>query len=544
MEIDGDQSVESWEPDLVASHVAYFFIPLPDALTLPSPYMFRAIEQVPHDRMQKDGLPPMCVGASLCFHQIEVPAPGREEMLALFELAAQSLPDSSRPSNPTGSPGKLDAPSITMTVVEMAVAVDLPEGVDDAPEESGATEDGVIDDPISDAFDRGLEYVREFQRAHYIAKHIPVRLVTRESLPFAIPFAVRELRDKDGQPLPFEAPMSMYLLNANIPGVSVEWSEGDAHLLNTAIAHQAAGSAFSSYADLVREANVAFSRDGSYRSTVLFSATACEVLFDELLSHLMWEEVHRPESAAEIFDSLESISKRVKTQYHERLGGVWSLDAEGPVNRWWTDVATLRNRVVHGGYGPTLNEARAAIDATQSLVEFMGDRVASKLKKYPRTAMILSGQIGLERRGKWSRRMRDLVESKTEVPWRETFARWRSAMQRARVDGRLGGAPSAVDSPVLLVVRTSGSDQWVVHDARSGAAAVVDSTSVLGIEPAQLNRIAKIRESYSKDGERRNVSAFIYGARVTSVPTDAWIPDYRLVPEASVMVDGNDLDPV
>ncbi len=51
---------------------------------------------------------------------------------------------------------------------------------------------------------------------------------------------------------------------------------------------------------------------------------------------------------------------------------------------------------------------------------------------YPRTALVLPGHSGLERRKKWSRRLNDLQNEPNAVQWTATFARRRDAMQRAR----------------------------------------------------------------------------------------------------------------
>jgi len=59
----------------------------------------------------------------------------------------------------------------------------------------------------------------------------------------------------------------------------------------------------------------------------------------------------------------------------------------------------LRNRVLHGGYVPDRNEARSALDAADVLSKFIGDRILDRSNMFPRSALIVFGLDGLERRG-------------------------------------------------------------------------------------------------------------------------------------------------
>lgn len=326
MEIDHDDYPE--EPTVITSHLAYFFLPLPDPLGVPDKYTFQALQDTPPDRIQEEELPPVCVGASLCFHRAELPTADAKERTVLFDLAATALPHTADESahsaqieDSVEEPGAPAPESRVTTVVEMAVAVGLSDVDESMPEEEL---DIQFRDELTEAFDQGLEYIRQFQRAYYLMRREPIRLVTRETLPFAVPFGVRRLYDDDGQPLPFEVPLSVYLLNMNVPMLdATAWGDRDSDTLNTAIDHQVENGPFASYLDLVRESHVALSRDGAYRSAVLFTATACEALFDDLLAHMIWEEGKRPEDAASLFDS--QLTPRVKSRYHGRLGGSWTL---------------------------------------------------------------------------------------------------------------------------------------------------------------------------------------------------------------------------
>jgi len=315
-----------------------------------------------------------------------------------------------------------EGPEADRTYAELAVACDV---------------DGDHERQVSDAFDTGLGLLRELQRAYYLVRRGPVRLATREAMPFAVPYGVRCLYDEQGQVRPFEVPLSMYVLNLNLRKdvLDGDLTAQELAQFGFALRQQSYRGFVADYLDLVRETQVALNLDGSYRAAVLYAATSCEVLLDNLLAHMLWEERVRPEDAAATFDAgREGIAGRVKRHYHPRLGGQWSVDRPGPVRDWFTQVAGLRNRVVHGGHEPTLAEAAAASTAATSLATYLGDLLSARTQDSPRTALALPGKAGLQRRGKWQPRLGHLEHTAGEVNWVATFASWQTAMQRARTD--------------------------------------------------------------------------------------------------------------
>lgn len=534
---DEAQTLDSTEPPIITSHLAYFFVPLPDHLGLPQSFISTVLEETPLARIQSEGLPGLSTGVSFRFMRVDQPLDATAEIRTLFEVAAESLPSGSRSAaDQDGDVEPPDRPRNSMTVVEMAVAVDLPIGM-------GSDQDD--EDPritaLTDAFDRGLHGVREFQRAYYTAKRRPIRLVTRESLPFAVPLGVRKVYDDDGKPLPFEVDMSMFWLNANFPAEPPPWREQDTQALSVALDHLSKDGVLSSYLEFKREAQVAMDREGDYRSAVMFTATACEVLFDDLLAHMLWEEGERPEDAATLFNGVLSV--RVKKAFHARLRGTWSLDQAGPIAEWFGKVARLRNRVVHGGYEPSLDESREAIEAAEALQDHLGDLVANQTASYPRTALTLPGKYGLKRRHKWTTTFEQLQQDPHEVPWRETFARWKLAMQRSRADSPVATTPSAEDAYLYWVIRSDGTEQRVVHDARAGMAAIATPDSVTGTSAQQQDSLRAIRGWNAAEGGAQDIAVKLDGAAVRPNATLDWVAEYRLVPLAGVMVHGHNLDP-
>lgn len=545
---DGATSPEPPEPPVIHSHIAYFLVPLPEPLGLPDKH--RVVCAAPtsgeqYRKQQAEGLdapPSHHLAASLMFHRVVSRSAIADDIHELFLLARTVLPDSGvaddRPSD-TQPDGWHDSGATSVTASPMSRAqrtfVEMAVPLDAADADSEAA--------VSDAFDIGLRYVREVQRAYFLTRRRPIRLVTRETMPFGIPFGVRQLYEEDGESAPFQVPLSLFLLNQNFQREVRDEDMDDSKLKDFphALWTQSRPGFLTDYLEFVREMHVALDVDGSHRAAVLFAATACEVLLDNLLSHMLWEEGERPEDAASVFDSW--LTSRVKKHYHPRLGGQWAVDSPGPIQHWSADVAGLRNRVVHGGYEPSLEEAHRAMDAARVLATHLGDLLSDRVGTYPRTALILPGAVGLRRRGKWTATLNDLMHDAQEVNWGETFARWRTGMQRARADSPIYVAPSSRAAWVYAVIRVGGAVQWVIHDAGAGMAAVVDRAHLQNAHPHQLETLNSLRAAQAKSDAPEDVSVSLTGVTAPEPDPDDWVPEYRLVPMAGVMFDGKDLDP-
>ncbi|MFD9082967.1 hypothetical protein [Streptomyces erythrochromogenes] len=185
------------------------------------------------------------------------------------------------------------------------------------------------------------------------------------------------------------------------------------------------------------EARRAFRRDGDYRNAVVQAAMYTEIVLTSTLSLMLWEEqLEAPsvEQAVAVFDfSRGGLASRVKTEYAPRLGGDWNRTLPGPVHDWTHAVAALRNRVVHRGYRPTYQETEDALAAADALLDFIKTRLAQRVARYPRTALLTLGEPGLRRLGGWARASAYL-EDPQQVPdlWFAEFTAWREA-----VDARL-----------------------------------------------------------------------------------------------------------
>ena len=261
----------------------------------------------------------------------------------------------------------------------------------------------------------------------------------------------------------------MFFPHTNLPAAETPWSPQDNTVFQVALRHRAVRSAFAESLDFLREAQVALDRDGSYGTAVLTTAIACETMLDDLLALMLWEEGKRPEEAAAVFES-PAVVARVKREYSARLGGgdAWSTEGRGAVARWHTGVAGLRNRVIHAGYEPTLVEAQQALELLSEMQAFLCDRVASRLKKYPRTASFIPGQDGLKRRSRWTRAWETFTHDDREGNWRDTFARWRLAVRQARLESPLAVIADPNRAAVFVVVHPGGQLVWIAHDSEAG----------------------------------------------------------------------------
>jgi hypothetical protein len=301
---------------------------------------------------------------------------------------------------------------------------------------------------------------------------------------------------------------------------------------------------FSAYVDVRREAHVALTRLGDYRLAALLCGVAAESLLDELLLHLTWEEARTPEQAAN--DWRAGLESRVRSEFAGRIGGSWDVTRGNPIGRWAQHLAALRHRVAHAAYTPSRDEAERSFMVLDELTSHLCDLLAapSTLRRYPRTAVTLAGTDGLQRRSAYTNRVRDLMGSSEEVPWIETYSRWREAWRRLRQD--ITGAPRVPDpatSYLLAVLRESGGKSWCLHDRQNHLAVELPPE----IAEASVSDVARVSlaqiEAIVRDGQPRDwpLSIAIDRAGPVSLPPDAtWVEEYHLVPMTQVMVDQTD----
>ncbi|MFC9267709.1 hypothetical protein ACFTXJ_08075 [Streptomyces zhihengii] len=290
-----------------------------------------------------------------------------------------------------------------------------------------------------DAVNRCVDEISRFLRTYKVALEALCSIPTYETLGPLIPFEVGDwvpLIAGDGSETDFRRP---------------EWSDGGSIMLSHYnLADYPAGSEISEsnegrieyfrqvleqgnplflWKERFVEARTAIFKEGRYGAAVTLSNTATEVFLDALLALLYWESAKKPDEVAEYFAE-GRLARRVKVRFSELLGGKWVLDGEGHVAEWFHNCYRLRHRVVHGGYSPTRLEAIEALDSAFSLSRYCSDRLAENRKKFPRSALIMLGEEGLQARQKWCQFMQDFSRdvAPREPDWRAGYVAWREEM--------------------------------------------------------------------------------------------------------------------
>jgi hypothetical protein len=385
-------------------------------------------------------------------------------------------------------------------------------------------------------FDMAIDRVRHLQMAYHAVENGPITLLTAELLPPLVPFAVRtsaQIATKEVVELRIYTSGRSY--NAVTRGEDLP-KETIAAIFS--VDRQINENPLSAYRELDREAFVALRRSGNTRVSVVMAAASAEVILDRTLLLLQWEEGKTPEAAAgEWRDALKT---RVERDFADRLGGSWDLTADKPVGRWARNVAQVRNRVIHGGYLPSREEAEQAIGAARELVTFICDQLASdnNLRKYTRSAVLLAGNDGLRKRGRYTNAVKRLQANRSEPPWALTFAFWFKAFSRLRSDLLAPRQSTLEDSSLLAVYFPGDWPKWVAHDDSTGQAIEVHIPEEVELGDAR-EMVNQITTEHSRSENQNNpISISIAGGVVDGVKaTGSWVEEYHLVPLRGVMVD-------
>lgn len=279
----------------------------------------------------------------------------------------------------------------------------------------------------TDPFTRCIDVISEHVRAYRISTNARILDLTYERVPIIIPCFWRSI---DGTAEDTQGPTLMLLDHSNIDTIEGPDILGDEEQSNTRVTYSRllAGDPFMLYVERRTSAQVEFWNYGQYGECCVQSSIAAEILFDGVLSMVLWEDcrsgTNTIEGVAEIFSS--DIVPRLKNQFHGRLGGTWSLRT-GHLKRWDRDIATVRNRVVHAGYHPTRDEASSALESLLDLERFIQRRLVDRFTRYPLTSVLFVGQPGFERVNRWRSVQRWLEES--QIDWVASineYSEWRS----------------------------------------------------------------------------------------------------------------------
>ncbi len=385
-------------------------------------------------------------------------------------------------------------------------------------------------------FNIAIERVRHLQMAYHAVENGAVTLLTAEVLPPLVPYLARkpdQIAAKEAVELRFHESQRA----SNAVTRPKDLSENRVRAIYDAYG-QIAQNPLAAYLDLDREASVALHRLGNTRVSVVMAAASAEVILDRTLLVLQWEEGYTPESVAA--DWRDALKSRVEKDFGGRIGGLWNLTANNPVGCWAKKVAQVRNRVVHGGYLPSRDEAEEAVVAARGLVTFICDRLAhgSNLKRYTRSAVLLAGEAGLEKRGCYTNAVKRLQADPNEPPWARTFGLWFKAFSRLRSDS-VTPRQSSLEGAALLAVYFPGNwPKYVAHDDSTGQAVevTIPEDVDLGNTRELIGQI--FTEHEQSEAQENPISVSIAGGVVDGIQAiGSWVEEYHLVPLRGVMVD-------
>ena len=191
---------------------------------------------------------------------------------------------------------------------------------------------------------------------------------------------------------------------------------------------------FMESSELWLDARTAYAIRGDYRSAVILAHASAESRFDALLMLMLWEEGRSPKESAAIMSA--GFARRIRTEYHERLGGNWSQQGKGSIAAFVTNVAAVRHRVVHGAYMPTQEEVESALESLTALDPFIRTRLAARYKSYPRTSLMTLGSQGLKLEGIFDEMAGFIIDKQIALPsdrWLSEFRAWRKRVGAERL---------------------------------------------------------------------------------------------------------------
>jgi hypothetical protein len=397
----------------------------------------------------------------------------------------------------------------------------------------------VDDDQLQQALDSALEAIRKIQRAYGGVTGHPPLLATRHSLPSVVVFY-----EFDPETPPERRHERMHILpshNRSFSDLATDEVLTPSQLaaLDHIFARLNEGAPFRTGEVLLQTAQGAAHLFEDPMAAIVSMATGCEVLLDDLLSCMLWEEGKRPEDAAAIFNP--SLEHRLRAGHHrQRLPGDWDLDGSGPIALWKTDVAWLRNAALHDGAVPTPAKAARALAVAHELLEFLRLRTLENVDAYPRTTWMLLGSDSVPETDR-TRHVEPLLSDPGEPTWSTTSARWIRSMRYSLKHGEWSDQTSNPEDLALVAVRRPGHELfWCIVDERLERAFRIDDPSPW-VDNSFINNFAAELPSTGPSSIR------ILAAKAEETPPlptkGPWVAGYRLLPNVPVMVTGEHLDP-
>lgn len=122
---------------------------------------------------------------------------------------------------------------------------------------------------------------------------------------------------------------------------------------------------------------------GFYREAIIYSQTAFETFARTLLSEFYKREGKSETELNQTFENFGFIGV-LKREFHVRIGGKWDItDDSTDLGIWYRDCYMRRNRIIHGGYNPSYDDASLAIGSADNIIGKILDLTSLKKKSYP-----------------------------------------------------------------------------------------------------------------------------------------------------------------
>ncbi|OBJ36293.1 hypothetical protein A5630_07870 [Mycolicibacterium mucogenicum] len=393
--------------------------------------------------------------------------------------------------------------------------------------------DDATDEMYESLLSEAMDEIRRLQRVTSYVSGVPVRPASLEAMPPYIPRATGSVGESgfraDGEAAIYVLPQNIARLPSRRDFDAAEMQAFDSFLSRS-------DGAFSGYLASQSEARAALLHRGDARSSLLASATACEVFLDDFLKHLLWEQLASPEGCLAMFvekSAITTVLTRTRKELGPLIGGNWNDHTQRDLGDWQACVARLRHRTIHGGYVPTLDEARAALDASDRLRDHAAGVLVRRLKKFPRTALMLIGSRALEARGQLTKAVRCEIESGGAEQWGERFVRWRKCLA-GLVERELEPfSPDQRDAYLIGIVTGRGRLEFVRHHRESGLAANAE----LLARSQSIEHLEDLAAAMPDGGEP--ISIAVHDDVPTRL-TEDWVAEHRRLPLCGVMANGAD----
>lgn len=353
--------------------------------------------------MERMGQPPFVALQLIHLREDVAPSPVRAGYMEGIKLILDQYEVSDGPRHqpePEPEPAVWSEDSVFIqTWVELVTPSELFVGEDD-------------EDPVTACFERCLAQLNRLIRAYsFVVEDTRVHAVNKEALDPVI--FVERIDVPTGQ----RWGRGLFTLHWNYNTPIEEVAPEKEELVYTVIHLQGTGHPFTRYREWLERAKHSRYRRGDYEEAILQLQTSVECLLSGLIRSIAVDEGRSESEIDDVIQDSTSFATIVTSLVPAKIGGTWDIsNSHAPAGRYWRDLYLLRNRLVHAGDPVTYYEVEAAFSAYKGLMDYVESRLLSRPRRFPRTILALLGQPGLEKRGHWSRFLREFAERASEEP--------------------------------------------------------------------------------------------------------------------------------